>query len=227
MLTRVGGLERQLKAGGSPVIRRIVLWQWNGAATPERRLRAKEGLAYIRYGGHVDALDFGEDLGGGLGPGRQYDLALERDHADRASWDTYVDDPHHHRVGNYIDEITHMEMTARVDYLYAGPPSTRGAIRHIAMYGWRARLDESDAAGLREELEGFRTTCPELRSIEFGDDLGLEPGHVDWVVEAQFDGLDAMRQFFDRPGQRRLARTLETLADPGRTGWLHYRTLSG
>ena len=121
----------------NPVIRRIVLWQWNEAATPERRIGAKEGLAYIRYGGHVDMLDFGEDLDSGLGPGRRYDLALLRDHVDRAFMDVFVDDPHHFRVGNYIDEITHMESTARVDYLYAGPPATRGAIRHIALYGWR------------------------------------------------------------------------------------------
>lgn len=222
---RVG--SDSVRAGEDPVIRRIVLWQWNEAATPERRTRAKEGLAYIRYGGHVDALDFGEDVGGLAGPGRRFDLALLRDHVDQASWDTYVDDPHHLRVGDYIDQITHMDLTLRVDYLYVGPPSRRGAIRHIGMYGWRAGVAEADKAKLRHALAGLRTAGAELRSIASGDDLGLEPGHVDWVLEAEFDGLDAMRKFFDRPVQRRLADALESLTDPLRTGQLQYRTLSG
>ncbi len=211
----------------NPVIRRIVLWQWNEAATPERRIGAKEGLAYIRYGGHVDMLDFGEDLGTGLGPGRRFDLALLRDHVDRASWDAYVDDPHHFRVGNYIDEITHMELTARVDYLYAGPPAARGAIRHIALYGWREGVGEADKAWLRDELTGLRTTCPELRSIDVGDDLGLGEGHADWALEAQFEDKDAMRRFFDRPAHLRIAAALESLTDPERTGRLQHRMLSG
>src|SRR6266571_4261275 len=172
------GRQSDDRAGGAPVIRRIVLWLWNEDAMPERRLRAKEGLAYIRYAGHVDDLDFGEDLGTGLGPGRPFDLALLRDHVDRASWDTYVDDPHHFRVGNYIDTITRMELTARIDFLYGGPPSRRGMIRHIALYRWRQGVGEPERARLRDALDGLRATCKELRALEFGEDLGLGTNHL-------------------------------------------------
>ncbi len=215
------------RGGGAPVIRRIVLWLWNEGATAERRLRAKEGLAYIRYAGHVDDLDFGEDLGTGLGPGRPFDLALLRDHVDRASWDAYVDDPQHFRVGNYIDTITRSELTARVDYLYGGPLSGRGMIRHIAMYRWRDRVSEPQRARLRDELSGLRTACEALRAIEFGEDLGLGTNHFDWVVEAHFDDLGGLQAYFAHPDQKRVACLLDSLATVEGTARLQHRMLSG
>jgi hypothetical protein len=209
------------------LIRRIVLWRWNDGATPERRLRAKEGLAYIRFAGLVEDLDFGEDLGADLGPGRAFDLALIRDHVDRASWDAYVDDPHHKRVGDDIDTITRMDLTARIDYRYDGPPSSRGAIRHVAMFRWRAPLDDAQRASLGRELEGLRTACPSVRVLAYGDDLGLGTGHVDWVLEAHFDDLDAARSFFGDPTQQAVASMLDALSDADRTARLQHRILSG
>jgi stress responsive alpha/beta barrel protein len=211
----------------SPVIRRIVLWLWNEDASPERRIRAKEGLAYIRYGGHVDALDFGEHIGTGVGSGRAFDLALLRDHVDRASWDVYVNDPHHFRVGNYIDTITHKDLTARIDYLYAGPPSTRDVLRHIAMYRWRDGVGEPDKARLRAELDGVRAVCAELRALQFGPDLGLGTDHFDWVVESHFDDVNALRSYLAHPTQKRAASLLGSLTDQNRTARLLHRMLSG
>lgn len=211
----------------NPLIRRIVLWLWNEDATPERRIRAKEGLAYIRYGGHVDALDFGENLDSGTGTGRIFDLALLRDHVDRASWDAYVDDPHHFRVGNYIDTITRTELTARIDYLYAGPPSTRGMLRHIAMYRWRDGVREPDKARLRGELDGLRAACAELRALQFGPDLGLGTAHFDWVVESHLDDLKTLRRYLAHPAQKKAASLLSSLMDETRTGRLVHRMLSG
>jgi hypothetical protein len=214
-------------AADSRPIRRIVLWLWNADATPERRLRAKEGLAYIRFAGHVDDLDFGEDLGTGLGPGRAFDLALLRDHVDRASWDAYVDDPHHFRVGNDIDTISQMELTARVDYLYSGPPSRRGAVRHIGLYRWRAGLGDAELARLRSALSEVRSGCPMLRGLAYGPDLGLGTNHHDWAIEAHVDDTAALQAFFGDAAQRRLAAMLDELADPTATARLQHRMLSG
>jgi len=211
----------------SSLIRRIVLWVWNDAATPERRLRAKEGLAYIRYAGLVDDLDFGEDLRTGLGPGRAYDLMLVRDHDDQASWDAYVDDPHHFRVGNDIDTITQVALTARIDYHYAGPPARRGAIRNVAMYRWRVSASEEQRARLSDELDHLGATCAALRGLAFGDDLGLGSDHADWVLETHFDDLDDLRSYFDHPAQKQVVATLDSLVDGSRTGRLQHRMLSG
>ena len=224
----VGGTEvAAVDRGRAGPIRRIVLWRWNAAATPDRRLRAKEGLAYIRFAGLVDDLDFGEDLGADLGAGQAFDLVLIRDHVDQASWDAYVDDPHHKRVGGDIDTITQMDLTARVDYRYYGPPSSRGAIRHVAMFRWRTPLDDAQRASLGRELEGLRTACPSLRGLAYGDDLELGTGHVDWVLEAHFDDLDAARSFFADPAQQTVASMLDALSDADRTARLQHRMLSG
>ena len=61
----------------SPIFRRVVLWRWNDRATPELRLRAKEGLAYISFASRVDAVDFGEDIG--FSGQTNYGLALLRE----------------------------------------------------------------------------------------------------------------------------------------------------
>jgi Stress responsive A/B Barrel Domain len=202
------------------MIRRIVLWAWNQDATPEKRLRAKEGLAYIRFAGHVDDLDFGEHLGSGPGRGRAFDLALARDHVDRASWDAYVDDPHHFRVGNYIDTITHMDLTARIDYLYAGPPSRRGLIRHIALYRWRDGVGDAERHRVREELARLRGECD---ALEYGEDLGLGTNHHDWVVEAHVADLPALQAYLAHP----LHRLLENLTQTQHTAHIHYPMLCG
>jgi hypothetical protein len=198
------------------MIRRIVLWLWNQDATPDKRLRAKEGLAYTRFGGHVDDLDFGEHLGGSLGPGRPYDLLMARDHVDRASWDIYVDDPHHFRVGNYIDTITHMDQTARIDYLYIGPPSRRGLIRHVAMYRWRDGVGQAERDRLAQELAG-------LGGLAYGDDLGLGKNHHDWVLEAHVPDAPALQTFLSDP----VHNLLDSLTQPQHTVHLQHRMLSG
>jgi hypothetical protein len=215
------------RGGDRPLIRRVVLWRWNEAATPERKLRAKEGLAYTRFAGHVDDLDFGDDLGAGIGPGQAFDLILLRDHVDRASWDVYVNDPIHHRVGSSIDEITRTELTARIDYRYSGPAAVRGAIRHIAMYRWRDGVETDLKASISARLGLLRAARPELRALEFGEDLGLGTDHVDLVVEAHFDDVSAMRTFFASPEQQEVARALEQVTQDDRTARLQHRILSG
>ena len=91
------------------MIRRVVLWRWRDGVTVEQRLAATEGLAYVSFGSpSVAAFDFGEDLG--LDGDRNYGLVMIRDHADRAAWDVYDGDPHHFRVGAFIDTLTHDEL---------------------------------------------------------------------------------------------------------------------
>jgi Stress responsive A/B Barrel Domain len=203
------------------MIRRIVLWAWNQDATPEKRLRSKEGLAYIRFAGHVDDLDFGEHLRSGLGRGRAFDLAMARDHVDRASWDAYVDDPHHFRVGNYIDTITHMDLTARIDYLYAGPPSRRGLIRHIGLYRWRDGVGQADRDRVREALAGVHGE--HVVGLACGEDLGLGKNHHDWVVEAHVADLSALQAYLAHP----VHRLLDDLTQAEHTAHLQHRMLSG
>lgn len=210
----------------SPVFRRVVLWRWLDRTTPEERLRAKEGLAYVSFAGRIDALDFGEDIG--LSGEANYGLALLRDHADKASWDDYNQDPHHYRVGDYIDTLTHEEVTARADYLYRGPPSRRGRVRHLALYFWREDVDEQGKREARRALAALRADCDGIDALEVADDLGWASiGRADLVVEAHLADESAARELLEHPAYREASALLASLTQGERTAQIQHRMRSG
>jgi len=207
-------------------IRRVVLWRWADRATDAARLRVKEGLAYISYASPVDAVDFGEDIG--ISGESNYGLALLRDHLDRQSWDSYNLDPHHYRVGDHIDELTHEELTARADYLYSGPPSVRGRIRHIALHCWRPDIAQSQKDETCRLLTGLRAECNSLVWLVAAQDLGwAATGRADIVVEAHFLAESGVREFFEHPAQRDAAALLSSLTIPERTAQLQHYMMRG
>jgi hypothetical protein len=211
---------------GSPTIRRVVLWRWRAAVAPEQRLAAKEGLAYIGHASPVEAIDFGEDLG--LGGDRNYDLALVRDHRDRASWDAYDVDAHHFRVGAYIDTLTREELTTRADYLYGGRESRRGWIRHLELHCWRDDVAEGEKADARRALAGLRAACPSLEALEVADDLGWAgAGRADLVVEAHFADAPAAGAFLADPATLSVGERVASLTVPERRAAIDYRMQSG
>ena len=211
---------------GSPVLRRVVLWRWNERATPEHRLRAKEGLAYISYASRVDAVDFGEDLD--LSGAANYGLALLRDHPDKASWDAYNDDPHHYRVGGFIDTITHEALTARADYVYSGPASVQGRVRHLALYSWREGVDEPSKRDARRTLVASRAACDAVLALEVADDLGwAKMGRADLVLEVHCADESGARGFLAHPAYREAAALLDGLTRRERTAVIQHRMKCG
>jgi hypothetical protein len=210
----------------SPVLRRVVLWRWNERAAPEQRLRAKEGLAYISYASRVDAVDFGEDLG--LSGDTNYSLALLRDHRDKASWDDYNRDVHHYRVGGFIDTITREEITARADYLYKGPASVQGRVRHLALYSWREGIDARSQHDARRALAALRADCDTVQALEVADDLGwAKAGRADLVLEAHFADEQGAAAFLAHPAYREAAALLDGLTCPDRTAAIQHRMKTG
>ena len=214
------------EAQASSLIRRAVLWRWNERATPEQRLRAKEGLAYISFASPVDAVDFGEDLG--LSIGANCDLALLRDHRNKASWDEYARDVHHDRVGGFIDTITNEETTARADYLYRGPASAQGRVRHLALYTWRDGVDDDAKRGAKRAFTELRTDCDGVHALEVADDLGwAKTGRADLVIEAHFADAAGAAAFLDHAAYRRASTLLASLTRPERTAQIQHRMKSG
>jgi hypothetical protein len=210
----------------SPVLRRTVLWRWNDRAMPESRLRAKEGLAYVSFAGPVEAVDFGEDLG--LAGDANYGLALARDHQDKASWDAYAVDPHHARVGAFIDTITHQEITARADYVYAGPASVPGRVRHVALYVWRDGVDEGQRQDVRRALAALHGLGGGLYALDVCDDLKwAKIGRADLVVEAQFEDEKAALAFLGHPAYREVSALMAPLIREERTAQIQHRMKRG
>ncbi|HKX17434.1 MAG TPA: Dabb family protein [bacterium] len=210
----------------TPVLRRVVLWRWSERATAEHRLRAKEGLAYISYASPVEAVDFGEDLG--LGGAGNYGLALLRDHRDKASWDAYVTDPHHARVGGFIDTITSVETQARADYVYKGLTSIHGCVRHLALYFWREGVDERRRRDARRALAALRADCEVIYTLEVADDLGwAKAGRADLVFEAHFADERGAAVFLAHPAYREAAELLDRITQTERNAAIQHRMRAG
>jgi len=211
----------------SPVIRRVVLWRWRERTAPEQKLRAKEGLAYVSYASpSAAAIDFGEDLG--LAGAANYGLALLRDHRDKAAWDVYKEDPQHYRVGDFIDTLTHEERTARADYLYAGPASVQGRVRHLALYVWGEGVNARSRREARRALAALRADCASLYALEVVEDLGWASiGRADLVVEAHFLDETGAKEFLDHPAYRDASALLASLTRPERTAQIQHRMKSG
>jgi hypothetical protein len=207
------------------LIRRIVLWAWRDGVTAAEKLRAKEGLAYIWFASGVDGMDFGEDRA--LGPEGNYGLAMERDHVDRRSWDVYNDDPQHDRVGSYIDSITEMERTARIDYEHDTPTPARYSIRHVAMYSWTDGVTSNDRRAAQDDVRQLLGGHPAVHSVIVGDDLGWREGHPDWVVEAVFGDADGFQDWQRGEAAARLAARLGPLTVAERGAQIQHRVRAG
>jgi hypothetical protein len=170
-------------------------------------------------------MDFGEDLG--VGDSTNFGLAMERDHEERRSWDAYNDDPHHDRVGRYIDSITVVERTARIDFDYRGPSTTRGGIRHVGLYSWREDAGQAAREAAQEEVRRAAASFSTVRAVVVGDDLGWRPGHADWVMESHFDDVDGFAAYRASPVALAVASHLGRLTLPERTAQIQHRMLSG
>jgi hypothetical protein len=206
------------------MIRHTVLFVWADGVTQDEKDRVKDGMSYCYYGSNVLALDFGEDLG--LVP-TQFGLALLHDHRDRAAWDEYNKNPAHHRVGEYIKGVTVPDQAARVDWVYEGPASRRGGIRHTALYRWAPGTDDAGKDAARSALASLRTACPSVRGLEFGDDLGWYPPNYDWIVEAHFDDVEGLQAFIDHPAQLDAAAKVAAVTAPGGVAQNQHRMLAG
>ena len=194
------------------VIRHTALFVWADEIVEADKVRVKDGVAYCYYGSDVLALDFGEDLG--LAPGR-HGFALQHDHPDRANWDDYNANAAHDRVGAFLKSITIPALAARVDWIYDGPPSRRGAVRQLELYRWDDGAGEQERAAAHAAVVGLRDLCPTVRALELGDDLGWYPPNYDWIVETHFDDLEGLLAFGRHPARARGRRARRT-GDPGR-----------
>jgi hypothetical protein len=207
------------------MIRHAVVFVLKEDTTADQVLRAKEGMASCFYASRVLALDFGEDLG--IGDPGNHDLGLTHDHVDRELWDDYNKNETHHRVGEYIKTITNTDRVARVDWVYDGPESQRGLVRHMAMYRWRDGLDDAGKAEARAAALALQGSVPSLRWIGVGDDLLWYPPNHDWIVEAHFDDPEGFKAFREHPAQVRAAEVIDAATRTDDTASIQHRMLAG
>jgi hypothetical protein len=206
------------------ILRHTALFVWAEGTTDEQKVRVKDGVAYCYYGSEVLTLDFGEDLG--LYPAT-HGFALMHDHRDRAAWEAYNDNATHARVGAFLKSITQPELAARVDWVYEGPRSRRGAVRHLTLYRWNDAAGEDERSNARAAAAELARRCLTVRALELGLDLGWYPTNYDWIVEAHFDDVDGLVAFMEHPAQQEVAAAFTAVTQPELTARVQHRMLAG
>jgi hypothetical protein len=205
-------------------VRHSALFAWADGTTEEQRVRVKDGVAYCYYASEVLALDFGEDLG--LYP-TAHGFALMHDHRDRAAWEGYNENGAHARVGAFLKSITRPELAARVDWDYEGPPSRRGAVRHLALYRWLDSAGEDERSAAHAVAAELPRRCRTVSALHLGVDLGWYQTNYDWIVEAHFDDVDGLAAFMEHPAQQEAAAAIAAVTQSEITARVQHRMLAG
>jgi hypothetical protein len=115
-----------------------------------------------------------------------------------------------------------------VDWIYNGPLNPpRGSVRHSAMYYWNDGITDEQKAMVFYRLASLRTAVPNVRLLEFGEDLGWYPPNYHWIVEAHFDDADGAKAFLDHPAQLEVAAMVDRVTQSERTARVQHPMMAG
>jgi hypothetical protein len=219
------------------VLRHTALFLHRDNTTPAEVLAMRKGLAYLRFEcPSVRALDYGTDLLGGSsrlrdvkpwtrtplwraereGPTSSYDAALHLDFDDETGLAAYDDHPAHHEVAEYNATISSGEFTARLDWIYDGPPLiARGHVRHTALFVWQDDAEgtaKADTQTAFAELAGL----PGVTRVTVGDNVGKLTTDYDWILDVQCEDLGSAQALVSHPAY---AKATELLVDVTKYQW--------
>lgn len=77
-------------------------------------------------------------------------------------------------------------------------------LRHVALFRWKPEMSRDDLDAVAEGLGALPGLIGEIRSYEFGADLGISPGNFDFAVVADFDDEDDYRTYLEHPTHQRV-----------------------
>ena len=216
------------------MLRHSVLWTLRDTATPQLRREMLAGLAFlgtecpmVRHG------DYGEDLFGGscgsrkpprtpmwrregAGPESDFDVALHLDFDDWSGHEAYGADTTHTEASRFNESVAWDELTARVDWYYDGePPTTRGHVRHVAMFVWAAGVADAGRVRAQNAVRALGG-LPEVEAVAVGDNVGKLQSDYDWIMDVQLPDRLAADQLL---GGSAYAEAMEAAAAATKFEW--------
>ena len=216
------------------MLRHSVLWTLRDTTTPELRLEMLKGLAFLGTECRsVSHGDFGEDLFGGssasdqaraipmwrregLGPPASFDAALHLDFEDWARFEEYGADPVHESASRFNESVSWDELTARVDWYFEGePPTSRGRVKHVAMFVWADDIDEGQKEGALGAASAL-VEAPEVEVVLTGVNSGIHPSDYDWIMNVQVPDPVAAERLLGGPAY---AQAMEAVAAVTKYEW--------
>ncbi len=72
-------------------------------------------------------------------------------------------------------------------------------VHHIVLFRWKPETTREQVAELAVGLSGLPALLPSIRSYDFGEDLGLAEGNVDFAIVAGFDDEAGYREYAEHP----------------------------
>lgn len=75
--------------------------------------------------------------------------------------------------------------------------------RHAVMFRWRGDTTGEQKQEVRERAAYLPYACPTVRALDFGDDLGLDPGNYDAAFVFDFEDRDGFLAYDDDAAHRR------------------------
>jgi hypothetical protein len=189
------------------MLRHTALFIHRDTTADGEKLAMLRGLAYLRMEcAGVHAADYGDDILGGSGrlleippwkrtprwrarlegPPSSYDVALHLDFEDERGMAAYDADEAHRGVARFNASVSVDELTARVDWLYDGPPLIeRGRVRHTAMFVWVGDADPDARSAAFDAVRSFAAASG-VESVTVGESIGSHSTDFDWILDVQF-----------------------------------------
>jgi hypothetical protein len=193
-----------------------------------------EGLAFlgsecpmVRHG------DYGDDIFGGsrdyatasqtpmwrrqgLGPPSDFDVALHLDFDDWSGHVAYSADDTHSAASSFNESVSWDELTARVDWYYEGErPTSRGQIKHVAMFVWADDVEASERRRALDAIAGL-AELDAVEAVSTGTNVGQLMSDYDWIMDIQLADRLAVERLLASPAY---TAAMETVASVTRFDW--------
>ena len=200
------------------MLRHTALFRLREATTPEARETMLAGLAsLLAECPTVLSGDYGQAIEAGPGSPNDYDVALHLDFEGAEGYAAYVAHPTHAAVAAFNASLSVEGTTARVDWLYEGPPRVSpGAVRHCEAFVWAAGTDAEARARALAAASCLRAEQGVLSAVAVPDSGG-DPRASDWILDVQLTGAPAARAFLEGAAYRTVMGALAQTLDAGRT----------
>lgn len=81
-------------------------------------------------------------------------------------------------------------------------------IRHVVMLHWQPGTSAAAVAAVTEAFAKLPALIPEIKSYQFGPDLGLFEGNADYVLVAEFDNEQDFKDYSSHPDHIELMKAV-------------------
>jgi hypothetical protein len=74
--------------------------------------------------------------------------------------------------------------------------------RHIVLFNWKPDIPAGHVERTIEALGELRPKIPQIRTYEYGANVGINPGTYDFAVTAVFNNIDDYVAYRDHPDHK-------------------------